>query len=184
MNFLDTIKQALKVVELNDASIKKVAGDQSLTWEAVFIIVLSSFCGAFGSYVFPLKNGLVTYKPTIIEAFGHLLVAVFLFLGVVYLLHLMANYLFKAHGDYFSLLRVTGHGYVIGVLNVLPVLSILVFVWMLVLLVRILKDVKRLTVEQSIICMVVTGIVVFVCLALFQDLNADNLYGGLYLVPY
>lgn len=171
-------------MELNDAAIKKVAGDQSLTWEAVFIIAFSSFCGAFGSYVFPLKYGPVTYQPTMIEAFGHFLIAIFLFLGVVYLLHLAANYLFKAHGDYFSLLRVTGHGYVIGVLNVMPVLSILVFVWMLVLLVRILKDIKKLTVEQAIICMVVTGIIVFVLMALFQDLNADNLYGGLYLIPY
>jgi hypothetical protein len=184
MDFVQSIKQAFKVVELNDHAIRKVAKDQSATWPAIIIVIVASFCGAFGSILFPIKYGPVIYRPTFLEAVGHAIVAVFLFLIIVYLLHLVANHLFQARGDYLSLLRVIGHGYIIGVLSLLPVLSILVLIWGLVLLVRILKDVKRLKAEQAIIAVVLVGMVIFVFLAIFQDLNADNLYGALYLVPH
>ncbi len=184
MNLPAILKRAIKIVELNDSAIKSVSKDPSATGPAVLIIAISSFAGAIGSLLFPVKYGPVTYRPTLMEAIGHALIAILFVLAVVYLLHLIANHLFKAHGDYVSLLRVVGHGYVIGFLNIFPALSVLVLLWMLVMQVRILKDIKRLTTENAVIAMILTGIVVFVFLALFQDLNADNLYGGLYLVPY
>jgi len=161
-----------------------VSKDPLATGSAVLIIAISSFAGALGSLLFPVRYGPVTYRPTLLEAFGHAIVAIFLVVLVVYLIHIVANNLFKAHGDFVSLFRVVGHGYVIGVLTFFPVLSVVVLLWMLVLIVRILKDVKRLSTENAVISVILAGLTVFVILALFQNLNADNLYGGLYLVPY
>jgi len=183
MNFKKTLLQAFEVAKLNHPAMHAVYKDCSATRIAVLIIFLSSLAGAMGSLLFPVKYGPVVYRPTVFEALSHALVAFFLILGSIYLLHFVANRFFKAHGTFDGLLRVIGHGYIIGFLNIFPVLALVVFLWMMVFIVKTLIEIKKLTAEKAIMALIVAVVVVFVFLTIFQDLNADNLYGGLYVIP-
>lgn len=184
MNFKKELSRAVKIAKLDIHAMHSVAQDKEATGPALTMIVLASMAGAIGSFAFPVRYGPVVYRPTLFEAFSHALIGFVLVLGLIYGLHLLADHFFKGQNSFESFLRVMGYGYVIGFLNVFPVLTLVVAIWMVVILIKSLVEVKKLTAEHAVISFVIAVVSLFVLFGLFQGLNAANLYGGLYLSPY
>ncbi len=184
MHLQQAFRRALKVAQLDKDIIRSVASDRHATGAAILMIALGSVAGAIGSVAFPVRYGLVIYRPTLWEAFQNSILAFVLVIAAIFLLHVAAEQIFKAKGSFHALLRVVGFGYVVGLLNVLPVLSFVVAIWMVVLIVKSLMEVKHLSMEQSIISVIGVAVVLFVVFSLFSGLDAANLYGGLYVGPY
>ncbi|EKD92618.1 MAG: hypothetical protein ACD_28C00386G0008 [uncultured bacterium] len=176
-------RRALDVARFHPDAMDFVARHASLNRNAAIFIALASLAGAVGSLLFPLREGRVSYSPTIVEALFNAGMAVLLIGLVLFLLNGIAERVFRAPSDFGSFFRVVGYGYVVGFLNVVPALRVLTSLWVIVLIIQVLMRVKRLSLPQAVISLVFLSLLLFVVFVLFQGLNPANLYGGLYFSP-
>jgi hypothetical protein len=177
------IQRAIKVAMFNQRTIQSVAKDKAVTPLATILIVLGSFAGALGSYVFPIEYGPVTYRTTVFEAIANGITAAFWIVVMLLTLNFVADRLFKGHGSFQSFLRVVGYGYIIGLFGLFPILSVLVGIWALIILFKALHYVKGLSVEQSALSLLLTAGFLLLLFSLLGEVTAANLYGGLYVLP-
>lgn len=176
-------KRAIRVAQFDHEAMNAVSKDSQATRMALLFIFASTFAGGLGAWVFPIHYGPVVYRATLLQTFGNILGACALILAGIYVLNHLANRWFKGVGSFETLFRVVGYGYVVGLLYFVPMLDLLVSLWILVLLVKTLIHVKRLTPEYAVISLVVMGLLFAVFLSLFENLNPANLYGGLFVIP-
>ena len=177
-------ERAFKIATFDPHMMAEVAKEKAALPLAILFIVLASFAGALGAYVFPLEYGLVIYQPTAVEALWNGVSAMIWIFSALFILHLIANGIFKAKGSFHPFLRVVGYGYVIGLLHFFPILSVLVGLWGLVLVFVILKNVKKLSTKKAAFSLLLLIIILGIFFTLHESINPANLYGGLYVVPF
>lgn len=169
-DFKQELQRAFKIITLDAQAMIAVSKDPFATRMAVFFIVVSSFFGAMGSRLFPsyAYHGLVVYRPTFFQIFEQTIAASFMLIFAIFLVHFFAVKFFKARGSFEEFFRVAGYAYVVGILNIYPLLVLLVGLWILVVLWKALTVVKRMAREKAVLILVA---VLFV-------------FVGLYFTPY
>lgn len=179
VQFLIELRRAVRVARLEPKAIREVAHDRRATPLALGFVAVSSLAGAFGAFLFPIEMGPVVYRPTIFEALVHGISAFFWILLLVVLLHHIAQRFFSGAGSYWSLVRMMGYGYAVGVLNFIPWFSPFILIWMMVLTLRALHHGKGLTPNQAGLTLFSVIVIFAVTALLFQSIDPANLYGGI-----
>lgn len=178
------LRRAVRVALFNDASIRAVAQDPPITPLATILIIVSSFAGALGSYVFPISVGIVQYRPTLLEALFSGVGAVFWVVIALFILNWISDRLFMGKGTFQSFLRVVGYGYVVGLLGFFPLLSVVVGLWMVAVVFKALMITKGLNWEKSALVLLFTVVIMMTLFSLLGEVTPAHLYGGLYVAPY
>ena len=176
-------KRAIIVAKFDQKVMRAVAHDRALTRPALFFIILSSLAGAAGSLIFPIRYGEVIYVPTFFDALFNAISAIFFVGLVLYVLNFIADRFFQGKGTFLMFFRVVGYGYVVGILNLFPVLNFAVGIWMLILLWKILIYVKELTPRNAVFTLVILMVLGVFFGMLWGNLNPGDLYGRLYVMP-
>ena len=157
-NFVEYVKRALEIVQLNTDEIDSVKGDEEAFTIGLVIIALSGVAAAIGS----------------MAPFGVVVLPVFYFIGAFIgsgILHLIATVAFKGEGEFLDFFRPFSFAYVLTWVSVVWVLNFvltpLAFVWMCVVWVVCVERVYGLDRPKAIATVAIPVVVITVLLMMF-----------------
>ncbi len=173
------IMKAVNIIKLDEKEMKAVASDEKSMGPAIAFIVLGALAAAVGTYIFPQEFFGVVYRPSMASmvsaTIGGTIGRV---IGIV-VISLIAQYVFKGKAKIVEFLRVAGYAAAIGVVSIVPVLSIVAGLWGLVVMFMMLKSVHKLDTGGAIGTLVLT-VVLWLALIFGLSFLAIGAFGGMY----
>lgn len=159
-NFIEYVKQALEIVQLQPEAIDRASHDESAFTMGLIIIAIGGVAMAIGS----------------LAIFGVVIFPIFMIVGAFIgagLLHLLATMAFKGQGEFIEFFRPLSLAYVLTWVNVVPLLNVVLglvaWIWMLVVAVVIVERTYSLERPQAIATVAIPVVAMFV---LFMILGA------------
>lgn len=157
-NFVEHLKRALEVVQLNGEEIDRVTADEEAFTMGLLIIGLSGVAAAIGS----------------MAPFGVVILPVFCLIGAFIgsgILHLIATVAFKGEGEFLDFFRPFSFAYILTWVSVIWVLNFaltpLAWVWMCVVWVVCVERVYGLDRPKAIATVAIPVVVLTVLFIMF-----------------
>jgi len=162
MDFRTILKRALGVATFNDKLTMKLASDKEAYKPALVFIGLAALAAAFGPVLFPTSyGGYVIFRPDVWTAIW-VAASNFAFdVLAILLIGYLANTLFDSKLKPKALLGVFGSAYIIGLLAIIPQLSVVAFLWIAVVGVYIFKKIGKLDWGQLVLLIVLVAVLLF-----------------------
>ena len=115
-----TLKQAWKVVTLDEAEMKKVAKDKKAMPAALTVIGLFSIAAAFGFMLFPptIIFEIAFYKPDLFTTILHVVTTFIMFTASFFIVGYLAEHVFNSKLDMRGYVKVLGFGQLVGVVMI------------------------------------------------------------------
>lgn len=177
MNVIQSLKDAWKIVTNDKHTMLKVAHDKDSLGSAVaLIIIVGLFTGllsglfagaALGNFVFLLFA--MALNPIL------LLIGTFIGYGATHLLAL----LFGGKATFRQFYSVAGHTTILSIGTIIPIVSILIWIWNLVIFYFILKNIHQLSTGRAVavILIPIAIAVIFVAFIFASILSTVGLSG-------
>lgn len=158
-NFIDYVKQALEIVQLQPDAIDRASKDEGAFMMGLIIIAIGGVAMAIGSLAF---FGIVAFPIMLI-------VGAFVFTGI---LHLLATMAFKGQGEFIEFFRPISLAYVLTWVNVVPflnaILGLVAGIWMMVVAVVVVERTYSLERPQAIATVVIPAVVLGILFAILS----------------
>jgi hypothetical protein len=164
-------KQFIEVIKLNKKVIAGVAENKKSGSSAAVFLAVGAVALPVAQLIFGVRFLNVVYRPDAVSLIIQAVLAVVMAALVLYITSLVATRLFKGKGSFANYFRVMGLAYGLNVLMFLgpvipalvPLISLVVGIWMLVINYTVIKDVFKLDNTNTILTIIVT-IVAFIAL--------------------
>jgi len=180
LNISDELKEAIKIVKLDEKIIERVSKDEGVNQIAFLILALSSIAASLSTFMIP--NDFININLDF-TALNFIKFAVFDFvlaIMYIYTMAFIAEKIFKGPANTHGFFRSIAYGSIIKIANLIPVFGLLAGVWYLVIQFKILKKIFKLQFHTAILTMII-GIITIGLLGSilnqfgFNILDANNL---------
>jgi len=166
MGFRDAVRRGIRIVKLERAAYREVAADPQALTQALVIAGLAGIASWLAPPSFRLGG-------VILGPLGALL-GLFVMAGVLH----FAAVLFGGRGDYLTLVRVWGTGWIVSWALIVPWLGMVVSLWGLVVACVALEELYGLDRPRAVIAVLIPvaaaallGLILIINLALFGGLR-------------
>ncbi len=179
-----TLKEALDIALLKKNVMHHVATDKSATQHAYLIIAAVAAIGALGKFIFGIKVPFMgVMRPSLLSSLGGAIMQIIGAVIGIYVVSFIAKSIFKGSASHESFFRVAGFGMILGALQLISPLSMLIslilFVWAIVLSFVILKTIHKLTTGGVIGTFIVSSMVIIVIFSILSPVYAMLGLGGM-----
>jgi hypothetical protein len=151
MDIYTSLTRAWDVIFLKETTMQAVAKDKESLTPALLIVVFSSFIVASGHYLFPSVLGGVLYRYDLAAVLLETLIFSITQIAFLYFTGFLAEKLFHSKLDTQAYVRVAGHGTLVNILGVIPVVSLLGSIWFFIIFLTILSKLGKLQVGSIIL---------------------------------
>ena len=148
MDFQKSLKQAWEILTLKEPTMHAVAKDPEALTPALLMVGLGSLGTAVGMMRFPSVVGEVYYSLGWGDAVAQAALATIFGVAVLYITGYFAEKVFHSKLDMNGYVRVIGYASLVNVLGILPALSMVSWIWGLVVMCTLLSRLGKMQAGQ------------------------------------